>query len=161
VEPIVKNEIKEFVGSVTAVPEQYFPPCIKLILQGLKDGKKRSVFTLTNFLTCNGWGYEDIQKLMTDWNKKNPEPLRDVIIKGHLNYHKKQNKKILPPNCSNKAYYAELGICQPDSFCQKITNPANYSLLKQKIVSENKPVRKRKIDKKETIEKKENVENTN
>lgn len=157
VDPIVKNEIKEFVGSATAVPEQYFPPCIKLILQGLKDGKKRSVFTLTNFLTCNGWGYDDIQKLMTDWNKKNPEPLREVIIQGHLKYHKKQNKKILPPNCSNKAYYSDLGICQPDSFCQKITNPANYSILRQKIVSENKPVRKKKVEKKESVENKEKL----
>jgi DNA primase catalytic subunit len=77
-----------------AVPEQFFPPCIKLILKGLPDGRKRSLFILTNFLTSVGWDYNQIEKRLEEWNKKNPEQLREVLIKGQLRYHKQKAKKI-------------------------------------------------------------------
>lgn len=136
-EAVVKKESGEFEGSSTAVPEQYFPPCIKLVLQGLKDGRKRSIFILANFLRCCGWEYSQIEKFLAEWNKKNAEPLRDVNIQGHLRYHKKMNKKVLPPNCLNKAYYVDMGICRPDGFCAKIKNPVNYAIFRQKITAEN------------------------
>ncbi len=28
-------------------------------------------------------------------------------------------KKVLPPNCDNKAYMADLGVCKPDNFALK------------------------------------------
>lgn len=136
-ESFEKMEFKEFKGSESAIPFEYFPPCIHNILHGLKDGKKRSLFILTNFLTCCGWNYEDIKSLLNEWNKKNEELLKEGLIETHLRYHKKISKKILPPNCSNKAYYKSFHVCTPDNFCKKIKNPANYALLKQKIMSKN------------------------
>ncbi len=126
---------KEFEGSLTAVPEDYFPPCMKNILKGIKDGRKRSLFVLTNFLNCVGWNFDEIEKFILDWNKKNMEPLKEGIIKSHMNYNRRNKKKVLPPNCFNKQYYVDLSFCQPDNFCSKIKNPANYSILKQKITN--------------------------
>ncbi|MBI4918763.1 hypothetical protein HY837_02450 [archaeon] len=137
-EKVEKQETVDFQGSETAIPVEYFPPCIKNILNGLKDGKKRAVFILTNFLTCAGWNYEDIKKLLNEWNEKNEEKLKEGLIENHLRYHQRNKKKILPPNCDNMAYYKGLGVCTPDNFCSKIKNPANYALLKQKIMSKQK-----------------------
>ena len=133
-----KQEKKEFVGAETAIPEQFFPPCIKKMLAGLTYGRKRSVFILLNFLTACGWSYEMIEERLMEWNKKNAEPLREIVIKGQLRYHKQRQKKILPPNCDNLGYYKAFGVCMPDSFCSKIRNPANYALLKSRQLPEKK-----------------------
>jgi hypothetical protein len=108
-----------------AIPMDLFPPCIKNILKGLQDGKKRSLFILTNFLTCCGWDYEQIDGLLTDWNKRNSEQLREVLIKGQLRYHKQRKKKIPPPNC--RRAYEDMQMCRPDSLCGKIKNPVQYA----------------------------------
>ena len=114
----------------SALPEDFFPPCIKNILKGLEDGRKRSLFILVNFLTSVGWDYDKIEGLLRKWNKKNKEPLREVYLIGQMRYHKTQKKKILPPNCQNKMYYQDLQICKPDKLCEKIRNPVNYSRRK-------------------------------
>lgn len=108
-----------------AAPRDFFPPCIKKILAGIKDGKKRSLFILTNFLTTLGWNYEEIENLMQEWNKRNEEQLREVLIRGQLRYHKQRKKKILPPNC--RKAYEDFQVCVPDAICQKIKNPVNYT----------------------------------
>ena len=113
-----------------AMPEKFFPPCIKLISSGLTDGRKRSLFILINFLTSLGWGYDGIEKYLKEWNKKNNEPLRENYLVGQLRYHKSQKKKILPPNCNNMMYYADIGVCKPDNLCGKIKNPVSYSIRK-------------------------------
>lgn len=125
----------EFSAPEAAVPEQYFPPCIQKILMGLQDGKKRSLFVLVNFLTSCGWEHEKIEQLLDAWNKKNPEPLREVVVKGQLRYHKANNKKVLPPNCANKSYYLDMHVCNPDNFCSRIKNPVNYAVIKQKLTN--------------------------
>lgn len=124
---------KEFDCPENAVPEDYFPPCIKTILKGLKDGRKRALFVLVNFLTSCGWDHCKTEELLKKWNQRHEEPLRDVTITGQLRYHKANSKKILPPNCANKAYYLDLQFCTPDNFCKKIKNPVNYAILKQKL----------------------------
>jgi len=113
-----------------AMPEKFFPPCIKLISSGLTDGRKRSLFILINFLTSLGWGYDEIEKYLKEWNKKNNEPLRENYLVGQLRYHKSQKKKILPPNCNNMMYYVDVGVCKPDNLCGKIKNPVSYSIRK-------------------------------
>lgn len=128
-----KEEIKikkEYEIPKSALPVDYFPPCIKKILNGIEDGRKRSLFTLVNFLTCVGWDHDKMDALLKDWNKKNQEPLREVLIVGQLRYHKQQKKRILPPNCSNKMYYRDIGCCSPDNLCSKIKNPVNYAKRK-------------------------------
>ncbi|MCP3682968.1 MAG: hypothetical protein GY861_09780 [bacterium] len=112
-----------------AINEDYFPPCIKKILCGLEDGKKRSLFILANFLSSCGWGYEEMKQRIEEWNKKNPEPLREVYLKGHMRYLKNK-KPLLPPNCENKGYYPDLRVCEPDNLCGKIKNPVNYARRK-------------------------------
>lgn len=126
------EEIKE------ALPEQFFPPCIKLVLKGLDDGKKRSLFVLVNFLTSVGWSYDKIEALLKDWNKKNKEQLREVYLVGQIRYHKSHKKKILPPNCSNKMYYQDLGLCKPDELCKKVKNPVNYSRIRLLYLNKSK-----------------------
>jgi hypothetical protein len=125
-----KKEVKGVDIPTEAVPERFFPPCINNILKGITDGKKRSLFILTNFLTSVGWDYDKIEKLLKEWNKRNSEPLREVLIVGQLRYHKQQKKRILPPNCQNSMYYKDFGICKPDNLCSKIKNPVNYSRRK-------------------------------
>ncbi|MBW2975549.1 hypothetical protein KY366_07550 [Candidatus Woesearchaeota archaeon] len=121
-----------------AVPEKFFPPCIISILKGVSDGKKRSLFILTNFLRSVGWSYDQIEKRLEEWNKKNPEPLREVLIKGQLRYHKQKAKKILPPNCANSMYYKDFRVCIPDNLCRKIKNPVNYSRAKTRYLKKEK-----------------------
>ncbi len=112
----------------TALPEKFFPPCMKKIIKGdLEDGKKRSLFTLINFLSSVGWSYDKIESFLKEWNKKNKEPLRDNYLFGQLRYHKQQKKKIPPANCDNSMYYKDLRFCIPDNLCNKIKNPVNYS----------------------------------
>jgi len=127
-----------------AVPEDFFPPCIKMILNGLQDGKKRSMFILVNFLSSCNWEHEKIKELLHEWNKKNPEPLREVLINGQMRYHQQQKKSAPPPNCSNKMYYQDFHICKPDSLCQKIKNPVSYA--KRRVFYQQ-------LDKKAAVEK--------
>ena len=74
-----------------------------------------------------------IEKRIREWNKKNPEPLKETIINGQLNYHKRNKENILPPNCDKKMYYKDMRVCMPDNFCKKVKNPVNYAILKAKI----------------------------
>ena len=38
----------------------------------------------------------------------------------------------LPPNCSNEAYYKDLGVCHSDALCGRLKNPTNYTILRWK-----------------------------
>ena len=148
------------------IPEELFPPCIRNILNGgLKDGKKRSLFILINFLTSVGWNYEEIKERLDVWNKTNLEQLRENLLVTHLNYHKQQKKDILPPNCPKREnniplihqqnYYVDLQFCNPDSICSRIKNPIQYSKKKAWLLNQNnsKNIKGRKSIKKGTGEK--------
>lgn len=121
-----EEDKKELVYEVPeeALPKEAFPPCMQIALKGLKDGKKRFLFALLNFLECAGWNKEMVEKLVREWNTKNPEPLREVYIKGQLRYREFRKKAIPPPKC--RSFYQDLQICRPDNLCNKITNPASY-----------------------------------
>jgi len=152
-----RKEYGDFEALQQAIPEEFFPPCIRLGLQGMEDGKKRFTFILVNFLTSVGWDYEKIEKILRDWNKKNKEELREVTLVGQLRYHKQQKKKILPPNCANGMYYKEIGLCHPDNLCQRIKNPVNYAKRKVYYLNREKEkennTRKKKNPPKERLEK--------
>lgn len=139
---IEKN--KEYEMPEEAVPEQFFPPCINIILKGVTDGRKRSLFILTNFLTSVGWSYDEVEKKLDEWNKKNTESLREVLIKGQLRYHKQKAKKILPPNCANSMYYKDFRVCVPDNLCQRIKNPVNYARAKTRYLNKGKKKKEEK-----------------
>jgi len=108
---------KKFEVPSTAIPEKFFPPCMKNILTGLKDGKKRALFTLINFLKTLGWNPDEIEQFLREWNKRNAEPLRENYLVGQLKYNKNK-QPIPPPNC--KSFYQDLRVCTPDRFCPKI-----------------------------------------
>lgn len=145
---ISSDEKKEFEAPKAALPEEMFPPCIKNILNGMEDGRKRALFILVNYFTSIGWDYDMIEKKLREWNAKNKEPLREVHLTSHTRYHKQQHKKILPPNCPKREnnivlvnqqnHYTELRICKPDNFCAKIKNPAQYTTKKAWLMERNK-----------------------
>ena len=144
---------KEFEEITFAIPEKFFPPCIQLISKGLPDGKKRAVFILTNFLSSCGWDYDKIEVWLKEWNKRNPEPLRDQTFLGQVRYSKQMKKKVLPPNCDNSAYYKSFGVCKPDNFCKYVKNPANYAIKRARYAQREeekgkKPVRAKPAAKK-------------
>ena len=84
------------------------------------------MFVLLNFLRSLNYNYEEIEKLIEEWNNKNKGKLKEGYIKAQLIWHKRQNK-ILPPNYSNKAYYDDIGL-KPLENELKFKNPVNYSL---------------------------------
>ena len=141
--PVVAIGIKEgkvFEAPEKALPEELFPPCIKLILNGLDDGRKRALFILINYFTSIGWDYDMIEKRLREWNAKNREPLRDVYLIGQLRYHKQMQKKILPPNCDNEMYMVGIGVHRLcDELHKKgIKNPAQYTLRKARLMNREK-----------------------
>ena len=126
----------------SAIPEMFFPPCINLINNGMDDGKKRALFVLINFYTSVGWGYDEIEKKLIEWNEKNKEPIRMNYLLGQLRYHKQIKKKALPPNCDNAMYMKDMGVCRPDNFCPRIKNPAQYTTRKAFLINNDKKGRK-------------------
>jgi hypothetical protein len=125
-----KTEIKkEFSENTEKIPEEAFPPCVKNILKGLEDGKKRGVFTLINFLRSMNWNWEEIETRILVWNSLNPKPLPVNFIKGQINWNHNQQKRP-PANCTNDLYYKSIGICIPDENCRKIKNPVTYPFKK-------------------------------
>lgn len=133
---------REYQEITEALPESCFPPCVHNIFKGLKDGKKRAVFAMINFLRSVGWEYEQIEERLMEWNKQNQDPLRDVTIKGQIRYHKQHKKKVLPPNCDNDQYYIGIGVCKPDSLCRKIKNPVSYARRRAQLLQREKPKEK-------------------
>ncbi|MBS3155990.1 hypothetical protein J4413_02030 [Candidatus Woesearchaeota archaeon] len=134
----VSETKKEFETVKDMIPEGFFPPCMLLGLKGLEDGRKRFLFILLNFLKNTGYDYSQIEKVVSEWNKKNTEPLRDNYINAQISWHKRQKGSLLPPNCDNQQYYPGINICNPDGFCKFIKNPVHYSLRKKRMENQNK-----------------------
>ncbi len=131
-----KKEVRKELQKVTlerAVPAELFPPCVKAILKGIPDGRKRSVFILVNFLRSLKWSWEDVEKTILEWNRKNAKPLQEGYVTNQIRYATRRGKNVLPPNCSNTGYYRSFGVCKPDELCKKVKNPVNYSVKKVKL----------------------------
>lgn len=126
------------------ISEEYFPPCIKNILSGLTDGRKRSIFTLVNFLRMTNWPWEEIEQKIYEWNEKNRPPLPRNIILGHLRSSQRNTKNYNPANCPPEGdlfYMDTVNICRPDNICKQgtskiaIKNPIVYPFRLMKISS--------------------------
>jgi hypothetical protein len=151
-----KRTYSDNLENAQAIPEEYFPPCIKKISAGLEDGKKRALLVLINFLSACNWPHEKIEEYVIKWNEKNyPDKLKDTYIKGQLRYQKSQKEKLLPPNCDNKGYMIDTQFCVPDEFCRRIKNPAQYAKKKIYFANSAKPKRRKKEEKELTFEQKE------
>ncbi len=126
-----KPDIKKIPKIENKITEEHFPPCVKLMLEGLADGKKRSLFTLINFLRMMNWTQREIESKIMEWNTKNKPPLPQSVVLSQLRYM--ERKELVPPsNCDSNAYYIDIGMCRPDAICKggtdKITikNPIRY-----------------------------------
>jgi hypothetical protein len=148
-EHLKKSLEKEFEIPKSAIPDKFFPPCIDNIMKGMKDGKKRGIFILINYLSSIGYSFEAIEGYIRKFNVVCDDELREVYWKGQLRHAQQKKKVILPPNCDNKMYYQDLGICTPDGFCPRIKNPVQYSTRKVFLQQQNEPKRANKKNKEE------------
>ena len=132
-------QVREYgIPKVAIKDENFFPPCIKLLMNGVKqDGRKRAVFILINYFKQLGWSAEDIEKELDNWNKKNYQPLKEGYVKSQINWHRRR-EGIMPPNCNNKDYYTDIGVCQPDNWCKLIKNPVQYVSKKISVIKRYK-----------------------
>lgn len=104
-----------------------FPPAIKEILKGIKDGKKRALFILINFFRFINLDKAEIEKRIFEWNKKNTPPLLDGYITSQLSWSYRK-PPVLPPNY-DKDYYKGIGIV-PTQEELNSKNPVNYIVRK-------------------------------
>jgi DNA primase catalytic subunit len=127
---------KRLVSRKSKIPEEFFPPCIKKILNGLSDGRKRAIFILVTFLRNMNWPLEEIEKKVYEWNEKNKPPLRANYLRTQLRWHFRQDRNLLPPNCDSKNFYEDMQLKDACEECLKlgIKNPINYPfvMLKRK-----------------------------
>jgi hypothetical protein len=135
------TEPKKYELPEEAIPEEYFALSIKKGLQGLKDGRKRFLFILINFLMTVGWTHPKIVERVADWNQQNSEPLKENYVQSQLNYSK--TKKPVPPPNYNTGYYRDLGIADKEAIMLKYKNPVTYT----KVLYEQNKKRSRKLTK--------------
>jgi len=107
--------------------EKNYPPCIKKILLGLHEGKKRALFALLNFFRSIGTEKQQLEAIIYSWNEKNNPKLPERYIKPQISYAIKR-KPIMPPNCME--FYQGISVCSPDELCKLIKNPVNYIVKK-------------------------------
>ncbi len=123
-----QNKVKEYKPiQITDRSEKNYPPCVKKILLGINDGKKRALFALLNFFRSIGTEKEELEKILYAWNEKNNPKLMNGYVKSQIAYAIKR-KPIMPPNCME--FYQGIGACTPDELCKSIKNPVNYVVRK-------------------------------
>ena len=71
------------------------------------DGRKRALFILLAFFSSLNFPQDYIEEKITEWNKKNSQPLKEGYIRSQITWN--NQNKILPPNC-NSHYYKDIGI---------------------------------------------------
>ncbi|WP_414838084.1 DNA primase small subunit domain-containing protein [Candidatus Nanosalina sp. VS9-1] len=133
----VSKSDKDFERPDEAISEKHFPPTIKNILEGLEDGRKRALFVLVNFYRTVGYGMDEIEAKIWEWNERNKEPLRDSYVKGQLNWHRKRSEIVPPPNYDSNGYYKDMQVYEGDSLEEKVSNPVSYVFRKVKNRSDD------------------------
>ncbi len=107
--------------------EDNFPPCIRKILKGLSDGRKRALFILINLFRSVGMEKDEFEKRIEDWNKKNNPPLKQGYIISQIKWS--YRNKIVPPPNFNSDYYKGVGVI-PTEEELRYKNPVNYVVKK-------------------------------
>ncbi|PSH01568.1 MAG: hypothetical protein BRC26_03275, partial [Nanohaloarchaea archaeon QH_8_44_6] len=111
-------------------PEEFFPPTINNILEGLEDGRKRGLFVLINFFRTLGYSWPEIKTKIWEWNDENHEPLRESYVKGQLNWHQQRGEVVPPPNYDANGYYKDMQVYEGDNLEEKVSNPVSYAFRK-------------------------------
>jgi len=139
-EPTTKDKLRKFQQIKINKRKIIYPPAIEKILQGLKDGKKRALFILLNYFRSLNFNFDEIEKILLNWNKKNHPNLKQGYIQAQLSWHKRQPAR-LPPNY-DKDYYKGIGINPtPEELNSK--NPVSFT-IKQQLRQNNYQSNKRK-----------------
>lgn len=135
-----KEEPKRVVKKIDyerKIAEELFPPCIQVMLEGLSDGRKRSLFTLINFLRMCNWAWPEIEEKIMEWNERNKPPLPRNIVVAQLRWGQANARN--PWNCPpDGQMYVDIGVCRPDNICKAgtshivIKNPIVYPFKKMK-----------------------------
>ncbi|MFB6174668.1 MAG: DNA primase small subunit domain-containing protein [Candidatus Nanohalobium sp.] len=126
------SEDREFSRPEDAIPEKYFPPTIKNILEGLEDGRKRGLFILINFYRTVGYSWEEIESKIWQWNERNKEELREAYVKGQLNWHRDRDEDVPPPNYDANGYYRDMQVYEGDNLEEQVPNPVSYAFRQAK-----------------------------
>jgi len=148
----IRDDIRE------KIPQEFFPPSITNLLKPLGDGKKRAMFILINFLRGCNYSNEEIELMLSDWNKQHLEPLRDTYFKGQIK-HGLSGEFIPPPNVDNSVYEDISGV-KPTDQERKFKNPLAIAKTRFRYwqMENQKPKRvKKEKQKSETAPKKKNT----
>ena len=89
---------------------------------------------------------EEVEKRVKDWNANQEDSLKEGYIIAQLNWHKVNPKKVPPPNYSNKAYYADIGIEPEENILRMFKNPVTQTVRRFKL--SKKKIKKKKKQKK-------------
>lgn len=125
----VKDD-REFDRPDSAIDEDYWPPTIHNILDGLEDGRKRGLLILVNFFRTVGMDWEEIESRIWSWNERNEESLKESYVKSQLNWHRRQDETVPPPNYDANGYYRDMQVYEGDSLEEKVSNPVTYAYRK-------------------------------
>ncbi len=128
---------KDYERPEDAIPEKYFPPTIKNILEGLEDGRKRALFILINFYRAVGYSWNEIETKIWSWNERNKEALSDSYVKGQLDWHRRRDEDVPPPNYNSNGYYKDMQVYEGDPLEEKVPNPVSYAFRKAKKREDN------------------------
>jgi hypothetical protein len=129
---IEEKKDKDFERPEEAIPEEYWPPTINNILDGLEDGRKRGLFVLINFLQTLGYEWEEINSRIWEWNEENKEPLRESYVKSQLRWHQNRDEIVPPPNYDANGYYKDMQVYEGDNLEEQVSNPVSYAFKKAK-----------------------------
>ncbi len=134
----LESQAQEFAVATEKIPDVCFPPHIKAMLGKIKDGKKRALFILSNFLRCCGYSNPEIELRLKQWNDAQDEPLRDSYFQGQLSHFKRSTTPIPPQNFSNSIYVDILGEFDfsSDKLLPKVRNPVAYAMIRHSMSKE-------------------------
>lgn len=111
------------------ISHQYFPPCIKNLINSAKAGLNIphvGRFTLVTFLNSIGMDTEEILKIFSSSPDFNSEKTRYQIehITGKISA-----TIYSTPKCDTIRTW---GLCYPDEFCKKVSHPLYYYRRRKK-----------------------------
>ena len=123
---------RDFERPEEAIPEKYFPPTIKNILEGLEDGRKRGLFVLINFYRTVGYSWNEIESKIWQWNERNKEALKESYVKTQLRWHRNRDEDVPPPNYDANGYYKDMQVYEGERLEEKVPNPVSYAFKQAK-----------------------------
>jgi hypothetical protein len=128
----IERSDDDFETPEEAIPEKYFPPTIKNILEGLEDGRKRGLFILINFYLTVGYSMDEIESKIWEWNERNKETLREAYVKSQLRWHRQRDEIVPPPNYDSNGYYKDMQVYEGEELEEDVKNPVSYAFRKSK-----------------------------